>query len=126
MRNSIEHFDDRLDEIAERSTDGAFEFPLLVISDVALGHENALAFLRETASQPKMVQHIRTYIADTATFHVFRWSFSVARIAECCEEMLERLGDGWVDPRTLTVHAGSLSFQPSRPTCSRKDSGYPL
>ena len=115
VRNSIEHFDDRLDEVAEKAADGVFEFPLFVVSDVALGHDNVMAFLQETSRPPKTVRYIRTYLADQGTFHVLRWSFKVEMVAVCCEKMLERLGSGWIDARTLSDHVGSITIQGDRP-----------
>ena len=118
VRNAIEHFDDRLDEVAERAADGAFEFPLYVPTDLAVGHDQVLTGLFDgVETPPKTVQPVRMYVANTKTFHVLRWSFSVEAVAQSCKDMLERLADhGWVDGRTVVERGGSILIQGERPT----------
>lgn len=117
VRNSIEHFDDRLDEIAEKAIDGRFDYPLHVVSDVALGYDGILGFLKEVKTPPKTTQYIRTYVADSQTFHVLRWSFNVAEVLECFEQMSGQLdSQGWVDPRGLYEHTGSILVLAEKPS----------
>ncbi len=116
VRNSIEHFDDRLDEVAEKATDGVHEFPLTIVSDVALGRPGLLEFLERGEAPPKTVQHVRTYVASTNEYRILRWSFDVGAVARCCRSMLDHLVDsGYFDARLPEERAGLMLSQRSRP-----------
>lgn len=122
VRNALEHFDDRLDELVERAADGRYQFPLAVVADIAVGHGNILAFLSGVADPPRTVEQIRTYVADEASVHVLRWSFSVGALATCCAEMLHRLNALQGLPATVpTDPVGAILIQTNRPAAGESE-----
>jgi hypothetical protein len=89
VRNSIEHFDERLDESAMGLQDGTIERPAIMPLDMAIGNRGTiLSFAKDYVT----VHPMRVYVADERTFMNGAVKIDLQALRDECELVRDTVG----------------------------------
>jgi hypothetical protein len=89
-RNSLEHFDERIDETAEAIVNGKTEFPVHILLDIAAWDRRALETLKGSQTNPELVL-LRAYIADEHLFINLSHEIDLAQLHREAQKICGRL-----------------------------------
>ena len=90
VRNSLEHFDEYIDDTAIDSSQGKIARPSLFPLDMLLSSRSVLDQFDVAGVKPT-IRHIRVYFADEHVFHNCGRETNLGRVGEACAAIRDRL-----------------------------------
>lgn len=90
LRNSLEHFDEYLDDMALASAEGKIRRPTLFPMDMALSRRSALHRFQVGGNHPT-IHHLRVFVCDEQVFVNAGREVNVDTLQQVCAEIADRL-----------------------------------